>query len=203
MACTWLGGARCFPTDQLSCKDGAMTGQRRKAAFAAGVVGLLVGVAIAILWHTLVAPRFDSERLAASSESSEAVVMGYLVEYFEPAPTWIPTVIVFPAFSAMAFCLLGFVCARSVVQPRVPIGLVGLVGMMTGGLLGLCAAAWAHISPPTYYVLTDTRPFRVELSSQEYLWFILPLCGGLVGFFVSVAAAALLRKRSKTGTDVG
>lgn len=75
--------------------------------------------------------------------------------------------------------------------------------MMTGGLLGLCAAAWAHISPPTYYVLTDTRPFRVELSSQEYLWFILPLCGGLVGFFVSVAAAALLRKRSKTGTDVG
>nr|WP_141217633.1 hypothetical protein [Rhodococcus sp. 06-412-2B] len=165
-------------------------------------MGLLVGVAIAISWHIFVAPRFDSERLAASSESSVAVVMGYLVEYFEPAPTWIPTVIVFPAFSAMVFCLLGFVCARGVV-PRSPIGLVGLIGTVTGGLLGLCAAAWAHISPPTYYGLTDTRPFRIELSSQGYLWFILPLCGGLVGSVVSAAAAALLRKKSNTGTDVG
>ncbi|QII05326.1 hypothetical protein BH93_07995 [Rhodococcoides fascians A25f] len=180
-----------------------MNSQRRKAAFAAGVVGLLVGVAIAISWHIFVAPRFDSERLAASSESSVAVVVGYLIEYFEPAPTWIPTVIVFPGFSAMVFCLLGFVCARGVVQPRVPIALAGLVGSVTGGLLGLCAAAWAHISPPTYCGLTDTRPFRIELSSQGYLWFILPLCGGLVGLVVSAAAVALLRKRSGTGTDGG
>ncbi|MDV6264056.1 hypothetical protein R3P96_22200 [Rhodococcus yunnanensis] len=132
-----------------------------------------------------------------------AFVIGEFVEYFEPAPAWLPTVIVFPAFSGIAFGLIGFVSARVVLQPRAPIILVGFVGMVVGGLLGFCAAAWAHISPPTYYGLTDTRPFRVELSSQGYLWLILPLCGGLVGFVVSLAAAALLRKRSNTGTDVG
>lgn len=164
---------------------------------------MLVGIAIAIAWHIFVAPRFDAERLnASSSESSVAVVVGYLIEYFEPAPPWIPTVIVFPGFSTMVFCLLGFVCARGVVQPRVPIRLVGLVGMVAGSLLGLCAAAWARISPPTYIGLVDSRPCRVELSSQEYLWFILPLCGGLVGFVGSLTAAVLLDKWPDTGTDV-
>lgn len=177
-----------------------MSDRRSVLALAAGAVGLLVGLAIAISWHVFVSPQFDSDAFASSgSETSVAFVVGYLIEYFEPAPAWLPTVIVFPVLGAVLCAALAFAYARALAERRVAIGSVGLVGGAVGSVLGLCAAAWARISPPTYIGLTETQPFRVALSSQSYLWIILPLVGGIAAAVFSASATAILRHRSIEG----
>lgn len=178
----------------LLWKDDSMIDSRRVAS-AAAVVGLLVGLVCAICWHVFVEPQFDSAGLAASAPNTAvAFEVGYLVEFFEPAPSWLPTTLVFPLFAAIVFGVLGSSCARYV-SGRSPLE-IGLESGVVGGCLGLGATAWAVISPPVYQGLTTTRPLRVDLTSQGFLWVVLPLCGGVSAAVVSASVVAISRKRS-------
>ncbi|MGA9871740.1 MAG: hypothetical protein WBQ44_11440 [Rhodococcus sp. (in: high G+C Gram-positive bacteria)] len=171
-----------------------MSGLRGRTASAAGVVGLFVGLVIAMGWHVFVSPQIDLDRPAGLEPSSVSIV-GYLLEYYEPAPAWLPTVVVFPVITAVLFAGLGFFGAPIVSQRRRTPESLGSISSAAGGVVGLSAAFWAHISPPTYIGLTDRRPFRLALTSEWHLWGILPLVGVIAAAVLSVSAAAVLRRR--------
>lgn len=186
-----------FMPKLLPCKDAGVSdpSQRREVASAAMIIGLLMGVVGAMWWHVFVVPQFDLAGFAASTESTAvAFEVGYLVQFYEPAPAWLPTAVVFPGVAAIAFGVLGFSCARHV-SSRSALS-IGLEGGVVGGCLGVGAAAWATLSPPLYSSLTETRPLRIELASQNYLWIALPLCSGVTAAILSISVAAVLGKKS-------
>lgn len=88
-----------FMPKLLPCKDAGVSdpSQRREVASAAMIIGLLMGVVGAMWWHVFVVPQFDLAGFAASTESTAvAFEVGYLVQFYEPAPAWLPTAVVFP-----------------------------------------------------------------------------------------------------------